>query len=238
MLVSISFCANAQEYIPMLSEGKSWTCINGHMQNSSDTENKANAKYIITVEGDTIVDGKEMAKIVWRYNDGHVYSYAAYEENGKLYSYFKKYGDEKETLMLMYDMNWNVGDETLQGKVTTVDEIEVKGIKRKRIIVGEGEYATYIVEGIGADWFWYFSGVAPDHSSDKYMYCQYMTECYDNGSLIFTQADFVTEPTTAINSIKTNLHKCQQTIYDISGKPISIPSRGTVYIQNCKKKIK
>lgn len=234
--MSISFGVNAQEYIPMLSEGKSWTCINGYYQNSPSTN--ANAEYNIIVEGDTIVEGKKMTKIVWKYRDGHTHSYAAYEENGKLYSYFQRYDDEKETLMLMYDMNWNVGDKTLQGKVTAVDEIEVKGIKRKRITVGEGEYSTYIVEGIGADWLWFFGGVAPDNSSDKYMFCQYMTECYDNGSLIFTQTDFMANPTTSVNTITTNLNEHQQTMYDISGKRINMPSHGSVYIQNGKKRVR
>ena len=33
-----------------------------------------NAEYTIIVEGNTIVDGKKMKKIVWKYNDGHAHS--------------------------------------------------------------------------------------------------------------------------------------------------------------------
>lgn len=235
---SMMFCygVKGQEYLPILSEGKTWICVDGHMQDSKADD--TDSKFTIAVQGDTIVGGKEMKKVVWKYSDGYTDSYAAYEESGKLYSYFKRYDEEKETLMLMYDMNWKVGDETMQGKVTDVDEIEVRGIKRKRIKVGEGEYSTYIVEGIGADWLWYFSGIAPDMEDGKYMYSKYITECYDNEALIFTQEDFAADSTTSLNIVSTNQAECKQTIYDISGKQISKPLHGNIYICKGKKMIK
>ena len=229
-MASFATTSSAQTYKPMLTEGKVWECSDGYGQD-----------FTISVEGDTIADGKKMKKLVYRDAEGNVTdNIAALEEEGKVYSFFARYDAEdpnKEELTLMYDLGWNVGDKTFQGVVTATDIIEAQGVKRKRITVGSGDNSTYIVEGVGANWQWFFSGVAPDANGSRYDYVQHIKSCYENGNLIFEQADFEATPITAVDAVETD-NKVNAAMYDTTGMRLyNTVTKGKIYIKSGKKLI-
>ena len=119
--------ANAQDtYKKLLTDGKVWKC-----QLVSDYVSAVVYEpYTVSVEGDTIVDGRECKKLSAVYDkDGWVmYGYTdliAYEENGKVYAYKCPFTDETEgDWALMLDFTLHKGC----------------GATKKRVHSGNGRY--------------------------------------------------------------------------------------------------
>ena len=148
--VSIAY---AQEYKPMLTDGKEWLC----MLEIEGSPDGADGKwpYYITVCGECVEEGRIFKKLKKEYTDSvpkneqKISYFVAYEENGQV---FRKYDFdvEGENILLILDFNLKKGDvATRVGEVVTdVDYVEAYGVRRKRLKIGK---YFYWVEGIGCD---------------------------------------------------------------------------------------
>lgn len=184
LFVVLGATAQEYQYKETLTNGKTWKLLV-----YSYTSNLGYLTY--KVSGDTIVKDKTCKRIqvVEQYiPDQESVTFrniAAYEENGKIYSY------EEGKSSLLIDFNRELGD-GLYGndkgsfKVTAVDYISVNGETRKRILFeNAGNNPVCYVEGIGAN-----RDVFMDEEAEYCSVEKYLLECYDNDRLIFSMADF------------------------------------------------
>lgn len=113
-----------------------------------------------------------------------------------------------------------------------IDSIEVNGIKYRRLklqCLWGDNIPVYWVEGIGTNTdFWATS--LPVAGRDY----SYMKACYDNGKLVFEQDDFMTNPVTAIDNTAIDTTDVKS-VYDLLGRPVSVPQKGHIYIYQDKK---
>lgn len=224
MLVGACSGILAEEYKPMLMEGKSWTVWHLYHVNKEET-------LTYTVSGDTIVDGRTCKRIIVEpLEKDYKYSVAAYEEDGKLYAY-QFSSDGKPVLLL--DFSKNVGDEQFYrgNKVESVDYITVNGVTRKRILFASSHSETPCwVEGIGANYDCWATNIARPSNGSVY----YLLECRENGELVFSQSDFGV--TMSVGSVRQdNKAKKDGAKYSLGGIRLSSASNCPVYIQGGKK---
>ena len=220
--------ANAYEYIPMLTNGKSWT-VAYVLYFSMES------RVIYTVTGDTLVNGRQCKKIhVENQLYNSQYDIAAYEENQKLYSYEYSEGDDP---LLLLDFNRHVGDYIIStndgewgAQVTKVDYITVNGITRKRIVFGDdGVDVPCWVEGVGANFDCFASPYQRPTNGSFY----YLLECRDNGKLIFSQSDF--DIPLSVDNVTNDVKESNSKIYSQDGVRLNkIPDKG-IYIKDGKK---
>lgn len=215
---------SAEEYKPMLTEGKSWTVLHIHFVNVEEL-------ITYTVSGDTVVDGRTCKRIIVEYpKSNYKFATAAYEEGEKLYSYGLS---EDGKPVLLIDFSKNVGDERFEGgdKVESVDYITVNGVTRKRIIfdVYNGETACW-VEGIGTNYDYWIGGFTQPTDGSVY----YLLECRENGELVFSQSDFGV--TLSLGSVRQDKKVSKgDTKYSLGGIRLGSASNCPVYIQGGKK---
>ncbi len=118
----------------LLTDGKVWHCLDFEAS-SYDFNRDIYGTYTIRVVGDTIVGGikcKQLEK-VWREDPSTASRFAALEKDSRLYGVF-----DSDEWMLREQLNFGlkVGDSCFyQAKVIATDEIEVHGVKRKRITI-------------------------------------------------------------------------------------------------------
>lgn len=226
--VSIAY---AQEYKPMLTDGKEWLC----MLEIEGSPDGADGKwpYKITVCGESVEDGRIFKKLKKEYTDSvpkneqKISYFFAYEENGQV---FRKYDFdvEGENILLILDFNLKKGDvATRLGEVVTdVDYVEAYGVRRKRLKIGEG---FYWVEGIGCD---DENGLAPRLPIPTFRICSRILKCYEGGELVFTDKDFLTN-TTSIGRVADDIIQTEY-LYNLQGERVFRPSRG-IYIKGSRK---
>lgn len=226
--VSIAY---AQEYKPMLTDGKEWLC----MLEIEGSPDGADGKwpYKITVCGESVEDGRIFKKLKKEYTDSvpkneqKISYFVAYEENGQV---FRKYDFdfEGENILLILDFNLKKGDvATRLGEVVTdVDYVEAYGVRRKRLKIGEG---FYWVEGIGCD---DENGLAPRIPIPTFRICSRILKCYEGGELVFTDKDFLTN-TTSIGRVADDIIQTEY-LYNLQGERVFRPSRG-IYIKGSRK---
>lgn len=226
--VSIAY---AQEYKPMLTDGKEWLC----MLEIEGSPDGADGKwpYYITVCGESVEEGRVFKKLKKEYTDSvpkneQKISYSlAYEENGQV---FRKYDFdfEGENILLILDFNLKKGDvATRLGEVVTdVDYVEAYGVRRKRLKIGDG---FYWVEGIGCD---DENGLAPRIPIPTFRICSRILKCYEGGELVFTDKDFLTN-TTSIGRVADDIIQTEY-LYNLQGERVFRPSRG-IYIKGSRK---
>lgn len=226
--VSIAY---AQEYKPMLTDGKEWLC----MLEIEGSPDGADGKwpYKITVCGESVEEGKTFKKLKKEYTDSvpkneqKISYFVAYEENGQV---FRKYDFdvEGENILLILDFNLKKGDvATRLGEVVTdVDYVEAYGVRRKRLKIGDG---FYWVEGIGCD---DENGLAPRLPIPTFRICSRILKCYEGGELVFTDKDFLTN-TTSIGRVADDIIQTEY-LYNLQGERVFRPSRG-IYIKGSRK---
>lgn len=227
--VSIAY---AQEYKPMLTDGKEWLCMLEIEGSPDGTDGKW--PYKITVCGESVEDGRIFKKLKKEYTDSvpkneQKISYSvAYEENGQV---FRKYDFdvEGENILLILDFNLKKGDvATRLGEVVTdVDYVEAYGVRRKRLKIGDSGF--YWVEGIGSD---DENGLAPRIPIPTFRICSRILKCYEGGELVFTDKDFLTN-TTSIGRVADDIIQTEY-LYNLQGERVFRPSRG-IYIKGSRK---
>lgn len=237
LLFIVSFLcinANAQEYKPLLIDGRTWEVIM-----PGDGIYLKDLRYTYTVCGDTIVEGKtckRIHRVCLNPEDAgskikECY-YSAYEHDRKVYH--TDWGFKK-----ILDFNIHLGDRinNKSQAVTCEDSIEVRGVKYRRLRFDRaygGEYYSYWVEGIGSRQdFWFYGGRRP---ISGYNYSNVIA-CYDNGKLTFNWDDFSKEAIpTNISTLDADRKKESPT-YNTMGQRISKPRKGEICIRDGKKVI-
>ena len=243
LLVAITSICYAQSFLPILKDGRRWHCVRARMFENFGVRNDT---FNITVIGDTIVEGRKCKRLYVLYEEkthgekSKGSYYAAYEENGKLYTF----NGPNTPIQIIIDMNVDVGDqlpyERPYIKVAEEDVIEVKGVKRRRITFQEeykGRREAW-VEGIGAttNQCWYTQQPV---MTSMYAPYYYIDSCYDNDVLIFSKDDFdAPSVESSITKVESKADDNDGKLYDVSGKPINNTEKGKVYILNRRKYVK
>ena len=171
-----------RSYQPLLSNGKSWTMV----QTNTSPVHDHDAIYTCTVDRDTVING-QACKVVMRCKDGNCDKVVMMEKEQKVF-----YHDPNiNSFLPILDFSLHQGDEIGEwGWVLTEDEIIVNGTPRKRLFIGDKNQIACVikaiwVEGIGSNedcWITLFDKHIGDYS--------YMSECGENGKVVFTQDDF------------------------------------------------
>lgn len=225
--------ANAYEYIPMLTNGKSWKIACTHAPNDPTYY-----KYVTyTVIGDTLVRNK-LCKKIFLSGDGRGImrndTICGLEENGRIYDYT---GQDSGLLL---DFNLHVGDAAYLWPNTDVlkeDYITVNGVQRRRLTIGgmtEASGTIYWVEGIGTN-----NGYWMCLDGDIMLgYEEFLMEVSENGKVIFTRDDFYV--TSSITKPEYDLSKSVK-CYSLDGRYIGSDIntlKPGVYVINGKKVVK
>lgn len=229
ILSCISLCTNAQEYLPILTEGKTWVTLYTFGAPEYDFYRTS------IIKGDTIINGTKCKRIIYYSEDGReVTSGGRIEEGKKVYAV-----NEDGSCKLQFDFGMHTGDTYWSDNnhhevsIMAEDSIEVRGVKRRRLTIGiDGEFKGYWVEGIGSNW----ENVKLNYPNSSYGYQYYTYECYENGELVFTMDDF-SAPTVCGVAKPTAKQQTEDKIYDISGMNIQKPKKGNLYIKGGKKYI-
>lgn len=231
-LLLVSF-AEAQEYRPMLTDGKEWHCFRRVALSEVDWEPNGEWTYTIKVVGDSVINGVAYKKMCREYTqdvpsgERRCTYFAAIEKDRKVYSYSED-GD-----VLYLDFSLHEGDcvsDNPEFVVTKEETFEAKNRTYRRLVLN-----GYVwVEGIGCRNAFEIIPEMGIELAPPYILEDYMVECYDNGELIFTQDDFY-NTTTGIESVTTDDPKSAD-VYSVSGVKISKPEKG-MYIQNKRKYI-
>lgn len=231
-LLLVSF-AEAQEYRPMLTDGKEWHCFRRVALSDVDWEPNGEWTYTIKVVGDSLINGVAYKKMCREYTqdvpsgESRCTYFAAIEKDRKVYSYHEE-GD-----VLYLDFSLHEGD-CVTGNpefvVTNEETFEAKNRQYRRLVLN-----GYVwVEGIGCRNAFEIIPEMGIELAPPYILEDYMVECYDNGELIFTKDDFY-NTTTGIENVTAEDQK-NADVYSISGVKIAKPEKG-MYIQNKRKYI-
>ena len=226
--------AKAQEYKPMLTDGKEWHCIYDVIGADGTYDDNGTWAYTIKVDGDSIIDGTTYKKLYYEYTDSvprnqeKAFCIAALEKDRKIYQRNNNNDD------LLLDFNLHPGDIiSPQARATIADEydIDVRGTKYRYIKLSD--YGTW-VEGIGTDDMFYTILVenwgyypVPYHTGNS------MVSCYDNGELLFTKEDFRLN-TNGIHNIQQSATD-NESAYNLAGQPIATPQKGSIFIKGGRK---
>lgn len=109
--------------------------------------------------------------------------------------------------------------------IVTVDDVDYR-----RIRIGEGEDAEYVVEGIGSSRRRSLFVVTEPTDGGKTM----MTACYENGTLIFRYDNFEHGGSVGIKCIEASGDEYSETsdaLYDLQGRRVVSPMSGETYIR-------
>ena len=236
LLLLLSMNAKAQDYLPVLTEGKVWNCLYKDLSLSGNDP----IKFQISVAGNAVVDNKNCKKLLFHYPGGERKDYTvnAYEEGKKLYAY---YYDGGEAPTLLIDFNLKKGDERQDDeqwyKVLDVDSVTTgDNVKRLRLKIDGGsntEKCTYWIEGVGAtEDNWVTQVPRPTNGETKML-----ESCYDNGVCIFQNDKLPDYMKSGITSIRTT-KAMDGKEYNLSGCAISGNRHAGVVIKNGKKILK
>ncbi len=221
------------DYRPLVKQGKKWTYHHDTYQYVYD--------YHYTLEGDTVVAGKDCLKMYSenRYGDGErQYEGALFEENKKVYCFFP-YKEESsiEEPALLYDFGCEVGDvfhmNAIELVTQAISAVEVNGKSVNRydfqaqqpdkddepFVIGNLSW----IEGVGATMD--FFGMLPLQGNYNSL-----VACEVNGEVIYQSA-------TSIQGIKSNTLNSDGAIFDLQGRRLSATPAKGIYIQNGKKRI-
>lgn len=214
-------------YLPILVDGRSWVWEQRNLHESQ----KEPYVFIIEVCGDTIVNNVKCKKLRRSSisEDNNPYYMAAYEKDKHLYYHTQDFIE-------MHDFNLKQGDELEYKvendvensgfKVIKEDTVEAHGTIRRRLGFGyNSEVSFYWVEGIGAhsdSWITLIPMVPGN--------CLRMVECRDGDKIIFTYDDFFMSTAGVMNTVCDKQSQKAREMYDLSGKPVTSPRSGNIYI--------
>lgn len=216
-------------YKRLLTPGKVWKCqVVGDYVSAVVT-----TPYTITVEGDTVVDGRNCKRLSVVYDDSQKPMYdldiVAYEEDKKVYvhKYMLADNDDEWTLMLNFSLHKGDAAPIYGGCLLDEDSVEVDGNSYRRLT----SYNLCWVEGMGAA-----SDVwATNISRPTSMETKEMLACYENGKLLFSKDDFAKEAykrdEAGLGSLPAQ-KSADGAAYDLGGRCTKTTRKGEIYIQD------
>lgn len=230
MLAMMPLASFAQDgYRPLVEQGKKWTYHHANFEYVWD--------YYYTLEGDTVVSGKNCLKMYSDNKDDkgeRFYEGALFEEGKKVYCFYP----EKDEANLLYDFDCKVGDTLKIGNVDlitlsidTIVGIICKGerydfqAQRYEEDMGEPFVMGTLswVKGVGATLdFFNMLPLAGNYNS--------LVACEVNGEVLY-------QTSTAIQSVRSRQSNDHDAIFDLQGRRLSATPAKGVYIQNGKKRI-
>ena len=245
VVFSLEIPTNAQKvadsYKNMLTDGKVWHCIDEYKY--FEGTNHRNLKYTDSICGDTLINGVVGKRIHRVYEDNLIEEsfYAMYEKDKKVYL-LEGFDNGNVVKTILFDFNLKAGDflfpdidADINLFVESIDTIIVKGQEYRRLNFNyseRGQQACW-VEGIGSNSRIYMTIY---DIPIGYSFYKYMVSCYKDGKCIFELEDFST-PATDISHVGKDIQQKPERIYDITGKRISNPRKGEVYIKGGEKYI-
>ncbi|MCM1372485.1 MAG: hypothetical protein NC113_06080 [Bacteroides sp.] len=170
-------------------------------------------------------NGDKLDDIVVYENNGIIYNYTG-EKFYPLMDFNLHYGDVFHTIV-PYG-NWY---EDSQGPAhMIVDEriYSIEGMDRRVLTWKECDYdngsCSYWIEGIGSPYYAYITAQPiTDAKAD-------LIECYDGDRLIYSKARF-DELVTGIDEVVSD--KCtSETVYDLTGRRVTNPVKGRLYVKS------
>lgn len=250
MLLSSCPCIQAQE--KLYTPGKTWIYHN---------ENKLmpcnDYYYKETVVGDTVVNGinatifyTEILPNGYESLFDHVHGGkgVGYEDNGFIYGITEEDGK----VWPIMNFNLHLGDVFYVEAPWYDDEVNddveipaiiiagertycIEGIDRRVLTLKYRDYPDagegYWIEGIGSPNLDYMSAsVVPTDGSKLYL-----SECYDGDRLIFSKANW-NKLVTGIDDVAADKRR-GEAVYDLTGRRVTHPVKGHLYITASKKKV-
>ncbi len=183
LFASMASLYGQEAYKPILTEGRSWVIVTTNM--ATDEAQVSHIK----VDGDTVIDGHSCRILVHENIDtGKIGKTALLEKDRILY----EYSESGKDFVPRMDFNMHEGDVLTGGlSVISEDYVDVNGIAYRRLGIGNPGDApvVYWVEGIGS---------SEDLWLPEFVCCSvytHMQECRENGTCVFTEADFSKEGT-------------------------------------------
>lgn len=247
---------------PILKDGRVWNMVSIHRDLFANTIDTLH--YSIMVDGDTIVDDVHYKVIRYKESNGigggeSVYS-LAYEENSNLYEkceccnrlHYSEQHHQHIALDFSLSKNgkWFAYDYEFHGEyidlgidVKSIDTIEVRGIRYKRLVLAarnyDGRFCT-VVEGIGVndDYNMYYSYIIPKAPNGQ-IYWHEIHSVYDDGECIFEQKDFYSDAVhpEANGIVEAKTPPASSPIYDLTGRLLNSLPKSGMYIQGGKVKV-
>jgi hypothetical protein len=234
-MMVLQLSAQDQLYSSFLHEGKTWKL----KQTTVNTTSEVN----VTVEGDTIVDGKICKKLICN-DEGKKSLFAVMEEEGE-----KVYGYDGDKFAPVFDFGLTVGD-TLPNCIDTIviaatDTVEYNGrIYRRQLLHKTNGYTSdsfasefyeYWVEGIG-------SMYAPNQpycfATPGNRYLLLSVDDYGETLIDSEGMEKLFPPVlTGIRPSECSNHRVGGETFDLSGRKIQLPQYNRPYIRGGKKYI-
>lgn len=234
-IACIGMEAQETQYKPILTEGKKWVFQFDDMHGFW-TQFIHSQRYAEVV-GDTIVDGRNAKKLYVTSRSTDSKDTDNQEDGGHYRVFFEENGILSDEYGELVNMNLNVGD-LMDGyiKILKVDVFQSPIGPLKRIFMSEpdAERPYSMIEGVG-----YYSTLQDKVRPTDGTYWRLIT-CYEGETLICTGEDFK-DPASIEeifgNSSSENQYEYNpsQTAYDINGRVVNNPIRGSIVIQNGRK---
>ena len=226
------------DYEPFLVEGKTWWY---HRKHIFDETLEFDEKY--TIQGDTLIDGKNWKKVYVSYSDNAPESFrggyyaALLEENRKVYFVLRRYTES----YLAFDFDLQIGQcsESYGLRLKRIDTISIEEGFDLRIFTLE-EITPHQAEPFYAIWI---EGVGNLHvplQGDLGLNGAYDTELvsctWPDGRQYVTE--YGKKYLEGIRSIKNEELKMNNEMFDLQGRRVTHSNTGEIYIQNGRKKRK
>ena len=233
----------ADRYQSILKDGRKWLVSVKWYDSDENIE-----RFWFAVDKDTVINNTRSKKIICTNADNPEEKEVAYaaEDNGAIYGFYLDISCEYDHKWIKEDvlkidceagMDFNTMS---QLKAVGVDYIPMGNSMRRRIKLEAPEYPKfgnlYWVEGIGASnirgWiFIWFPKPTCLCIRNRFIWADMFNieEVYDNDVLILTKDDF--SQASGIKTIYLEKDAEDDTAYDIFGRRVTNPQRGSVYIR-------
>lgn len=241
------FHVNAQDNTKaLLTDGKVWHCVDKWLDKDM---NVIERRFSVTVCGDISAEGRTCKELCMVYEDSPLEKnyFLMYEDGTKIYDFAPDNAqDGQQQLRLLLDFGLKVGDKAFSWnddyEVVGEDAISVKNHTYRRLTINKKDKSgenIYWVEGIGTNNDSFITMIEKPTGAEGYSLHKNIVSCYDgNGACLFESEDFSTTNTTNITGIKSDKKPSSPQIYDLTGKKITYPQKGEVYIKDGRKHIK
>ncbi|MCM1491457.1 MAG: hypothetical protein NC095_11645 [Muribaculum sp.] len=220
---------NEPEYKPILEIGKTWR-YRRYYRSSPEMEYTPDPYYDMRVEYKTTDNGRDVYMMSVKFYGEEEFKpdMLAYEENGVLYYLTDEYCD----YVPMVDFSARVGDiiPDCEYEVLKKEYINIEGIDRC-VTTLKGPYSDkqfFWVEGIGA-----VSNRSITPMPEAISVGTKMSECSMNGECLFKESDL----DILLSAPILKEEKENDIFYDLSGRQVRNPQKGSIYINSYKNKI-